>query len=353
MKFSVIIPVYNAEKHLETAVDNVLKQTVESLEIILVDDGSTDGTKVICDGYATKFPDTIKVVHQANSGQLVSRCRGIQVATGDYCLFMDADDLLVDGIFDVFTDLLNKYRNPDLLIYSFMYEYEDGSRKEAVKLADDEKVFAGDGMQSLYELLFFGTVLNNVWTKLVRTDVLRKCDFEEDKYAVLRCAEDRLQSMEIVAKATNAVYTTKALYRYRLVSGSMTRDYSPERIGRFNTVMMYEKTVEYMRNWNMYCSPWREMMEAGWFGTALHVFDRFYENVRTMSQRRQVLDYDWSLFIPEDLQHAYMENPCLNDIRKRLWDDLVSKRICRVRLYMWKRDIRRKFVKTVRACLGN
>ena len=294
----------------------------------------------------------VRVIHQSNSGQLVARCRGIQAATGDYCLFLDVDDLLEANVFEVFEELLLKYENPDLLIYSFTYEFGDGTRKEAAKIAEGEKLFSGNEMRVLYEAFFSGTLLNNVWTKLVKRDLLRKCCFEEEKYATLRCAEDRLQSMEIVSKAGNAVYTGQALYRYRLVSGSITRDYSPALICRFNAVALYEKTVEYMQAWNMYASPWRKRMEAGWFNAALHVFDRFYENVRTRQERRHVLAFDWSSFIPKALQDSYMENPCLNDIQKRLWDNLIRQRLWRVHWYMWRRDTRRKLVRTVKAFLG-
>ena len=89
---SVIIPAYNTEKHLRECLDSVLAQTFTDFEVILIDDGSTDGSPVICDAYATSYPDRIRVYHQNNSGVSAARNKGIDVSDGEYVLFCDSDD---------------------------------------------------------------------------------------------------------------------------------------------------------------------------------------------------------------------------------------------------------------------
>ena len=100
---SVIIPVYNVEKYLEECIDSVLAQTYQNIEIILVDDGSTDSSGLICDRYAEKNTN-ISVIHQKNSGLSAARNSGLNKANGDYIYFLDSDDYIsADAIEKLFS----------------------------------------------------------------------------------------------------------------------------------------------------------------------------------------------------------------------------------------------------------
>ena len=90
-KLSVIVPVYNTEKYLRECIDSILAQTFTDFELILVDDGSTDGSGIICDEYADKDP-RVQVIHQQNGGATVARRSGVRIARGEYVTFVDSDD---------------------------------------------------------------------------------------------------------------------------------------------------------------------------------------------------------------------------------------------------------------------
>ena len=90
---SVVIPVYNAEKYLHRCLDSVVNQTYKDIEIVLVDDGSTDGSGAICDDFARRY-DNIVVQHRENMGPSVARNYGISISSGDYLMFIDSDDEL-------------------------------------------------------------------------------------------------------------------------------------------------------------------------------------------------------------------------------------------------------------------
>lgn len=94
---SVIVPVYNVKEYLNTCVESILNQTHENLEVILVDDGSTDGSGEICDSYA-KTDTRVQVLHTTNGGQAAARNRGIEVCKGEYLTFIDSDDSMEPGI---------------------------------------------------------------------------------------------------------------------------------------------------------------------------------------------------------------------------------------------------------------
>ena len=93
LRFSVLVPVYNAEKYLEACIQSVLQQTYQNYELILVNDGSKDGSGAICDRYAQEY-ENIRVYHKENGGQLHARQCAIRNAHGDYYIFLDADDTL-------------------------------------------------------------------------------------------------------------------------------------------------------------------------------------------------------------------------------------------------------------------
>ncbi len=128
MKFSIIIPVYNVEAYLNECVDSVLKQTYKDYELILVDDGSSDGSSRICDDYAQKY-NFVKVIHKSNSGAADTRNAGTAVATGEYIVYIDSDDYLAD---DEFLERLaiKTQDQPDVILYKFKKYYEDTNRFE-------------------------------------------------------------------------------------------------------------------------------------------------------------------------------------------------------------------------------
>lgn len=99
MKLSVIVPIYNTEKYLQQSIESVIRQTYKDIEVILVDDGSTDGSGEICDRYAAAY-DNIKVIHQENGGNVSARCRGAEEAAGAYVTFMDSDDWIAEDMYE-------------------------------------------------------------------------------------------------------------------------------------------------------------------------------------------------------------------------------------------------------------
>lgn len=126
MKFSVVIANYNYGHMLSRAIDSVLNQTVPDIEIIVVDDGSTDNSKEVIAGY----PSKIKAFFQKNSGQSTAYNRGAAAASGDYILFLDADDELLPGAFELFSKSLHRHPDIDYLYAGYISVDEKGIEKE-------------------------------------------------------------------------------------------------------------------------------------------------------------------------------------------------------------------------------
>ena len=117
MKLSIVIPVYNAEATLERCLESVLTQDYDDYELILVDDGSTDGSPAICDDYAMGRP-FINVIHQRNAGLSAARNAGIAAAHGEYITFIDSDDLLVRAAYEHCLDLI-RFTRPEMVVFDF------------------------------------------------------------------------------------------------------------------------------------------------------------------------------------------------------------------------------------------
>lgn len=116
---SVIIPVYNTEKYLKQCIVSALPQKGQNIELILVDDGSTDNSSVLCDDFQKKYPEIVRVIHKANGGLSDARNVGIEKAKGKYLMFLDSDDMFASGLYDWIIGLLNF--GYDIIEFEFFY----------------------------------------------------------------------------------------------------------------------------------------------------------------------------------------------------------------------------------------
>lgn len=123
MQFSVIVPVYNVEKYLDTCVQSILKQSFADYELILVDDGSTDRSGELCDEYGKK-DSRVKVIHQDNGGLSCARNTGIKAAAGDYLIFIDSDDWIDSNALEAFDGIVVD-KHPEIIESKLVEEYED------------------------------------------------------------------------------------------------------------------------------------------------------------------------------------------------------------------------------------
>ena len=125
MRLSIIIPVYNVEQYLQNCVQSVITQTYQDLQVILVNDGSTDSSGILCDQLAQQ-DSRIQVVHKENGGLSDARNAGLRVATGEYVLFLDSDDYYADNhVLDALVNTLTQWNYPDALLFCRTDYYEN------------------------------------------------------------------------------------------------------------------------------------------------------------------------------------------------------------------------------------
>ena len=215
MKISVIIPVYNVERYIKECICSVLMQKYEFLEVILVDDGSTDRSGVICDTYAAG-DSRVKVIHKANGGLSDARNTGIAAATGDYVLFLDGDDLWADS--SAVSKLVARIKktNADVLNFSYTKWYEDTQVKQQYFYGIDEMPRYDSLAEQLRYLSDNNLYIASACNKMIRRSILDQLPFE--------CgisSEDVPWCAKLMLYANSMDFICENFYMYRQRAGSI------------------------------------------------------------------------------------------------------------------------------------
>ena len=241
---SVIIPIYNMEKHLGECLDSVLRQCTDECEVVMVNDGSTDCSVSICNDYIQRYQVKTKLINQENKGALKSRENGIKESTGEYVLFLDADDMFLDNALSTILEAV-KGKKPDMILFNATSDLET-LRPRYVMPLEHGHLYSGDDRYEVFKLLCCSDVLNNLWTKCIRKDLFQRLTVIEAGQRITN-GEDLFQILELADNAGSILYLDRILYYYRVLSGSMARNYNPLYYSSEKTVC--EKRLDYAEKW--------------------------------------------------------------------------------------------------------
>ena len=246
MLFSIITPVYNEEKYIKDCIESVLNQTYGDFELILVDDGSTDGCVQIMDDYAKKDPRII-VHHQENQGPIAAKDKAISYAKGDFCVFLDSDDYFEPTLLETVHEAIIR-TNCDLCLYKW-YNVDDKGRFTIDGVFEHNTFFNQDNKDKFYKKLITVNELNSVWIKAIKTDILKSIK-RDPAFLWIRREEDLYISLQMFTKADSILYLDVPLYNYRTTNTeSMTKKYDPT-LFKSSTAVRKE-VLRYMDIWNI------------------------------------------------------------------------------------------------------
>lgn len=211
---SVVIPIYNVAQYLSQCVDSVLAQSYRDLEIILVDDGSTDECPKICDDYQQKDA-RIRVIHQENGGLSDARNAGMKIARGEWIYFADSDDWLVqDAIQKLYHFAIENHC--DVVQGGLYYAYQDHLLyRQATKVEQRCPVLERD--EAMRELIINDRVKNFAWGKLYKADLIRDLPFPVGKYY-----EDSFWQHLVMDRVARYGIIDEPLYYYRQRNNSIS-----------------------------------------------------------------------------------------------------------------------------------
>lgn len=233
MKISIVVPVYNVAEVMRRCVESVLPQMSDGAELILVDDGSTDGSAHICDEYA-QTPG-VTVIHKPNGGLSSARNAGIDAAKGDYLLFLDGDDYLRPGSIRLLAELARGSGIFDFIQFSYDEVTDYSDRRAAGPVSGLSEV---TDRRRMFELKFqLGGIGASACTKLIARDVFDTLRFKE---GIIH--EDEEFTIHLINRAKRAVYIDNALYMYVQRPGSIiTAGFSPQKL---DIIPVLEEQIE-------------------------------------------------------------------------------------------------------------
>lgn len=211
---SIIVPVYNGEDHLDRCVRSILAQTYKDFELLLVDDGSTDGSGALCDAWAAK-DSRVRVFHQENAGVSAARNAGLDAATGEYIGFVDADDYIDEATYEIAVAAMG---GCDMVMWDAVTVWEDGSREEdTIPLLESSRVLTRQDWTPALLRLMAGAV----WRCLYRAELLRDVRFPVG----IKLSEDRLFNLQAMGMARSLQYLKQGVYFRYMRPGSAVNRY--------------------------------------------------------------------------------------------------------------------------------
>ncbi len=232
---SVIVPVYNVDKYLKKCLNSIIRQTYKNLEIIVVDDGSTDSSGRICDEYKIK-DERIKVIHKKNGGLSSARNAALDIAKGDYISFVDSDDWIKENLYECVVEELIK-SGADIAVFANACEKENGKIWENPFMGTYKELDNIELMNNYVSGIDIKTIACN---KIYKKELFDNLRFPEG-----RIYEDEYIMHEILGKCRKAVFINKCLYVWFIRKGSITNSKFSRK--QFDIFDVKEKKIAYFR----------------------------------------------------------------------------------------------------------
>lgn len=215
MLVSIIIPVYNVEKYIVQCLNSIRKQDTQDIEVICIDDGSTDSSGLIIDKFVQQ-DKRFKVFHQKNRGVGAARNKGLQLAQGEYIAWVDPDDYVSDDWFTIIEPYLRK--KIDVIFFDYFRMQENNLSIES--LASRSKILSK--REVLYELSEDRMLKSFLWSKLFRRNVLKDKKFDDS----LSILEDYTILPKVINAGSNFYYIHQPLYIYRMRDKSLSQQFT-------------------------------------------------------------------------------------------------------------------------------
>lgn len=240
---SIIVPVYNVEKYLRQCIKSLINQTYSKIEIILVDDGSTDSSGSICDEYS-KNNLNISVIHKKNEGLGFARNSGLEKAQGEYVTFIDSDDVADLDLVELLMEGIKKSK-ADTCIGGFKRVSEDGKLNYIEQY--EEEIFEN---QEVYDVLFakmlgsapdkHDAIRMSVWNVMYSMKIIKKYNikFSSEREFI---SEDIIWDSEYFKYSKRVKVINSTAYSYRITPGSLTQKYKPNMLDKICTLYLEMK----------------------------------------------------------------------------------------------------------------
>jgi len=293
MDVSIIIPVYNTEQYLANCVDSVLQQHGVSLEIVLVDDGSTDSSPSICDRYAEEH-DNITAIHIQNSGPATAKNKGLKLAKGNYIALTDSDDKMEPQMLCKMVTA-GYTHNADIICCNYKQVDEQGNISH---LNSTNQQYVLNHEEGLIHFFSKDKIYSQCWTKLYKRQMLQDHHIENDPG--LRTDEDFIFNIRTFVRAQTTVIVDEPLYVYTHRGNSLAHAYFKKNISQYidNRIKRVQVTQDAVKNESDAVKEWSTVHIIMYYNELLgkvalfpkyHSDERIKEILRFIRQHRSIL----------------------------------------------------------------
>jgi len=299
MDISVIIPVYNTEQYLANCVDSVLQQHGVSLEIILVDDGSTDSSPCICDKYAERY-DNIRAIHIKNSGPATAKNEGLKLAKGNYIALTDSDDKMELQMLNKMVNAGYTY-NADIICCNYKQIDEQGKISH---LNSTNQQYVLNHEEGLIHFFSKDKIYSQCWTKLYKRQMLQDHHIENDPG--LRTDEDFIFNIRAFVRAQTTVIVDEPLYVYTHRGNSLAHAFFKKNISQYidNRIKRVQVTQDAVKNESDAVKEWSTVHIMMYYNELLgkvalfpeyHSDERIKNIFRFIRQNKDVLNRHYKI----------------------------------------------------------
>ena len=271
---SIIVPVYNVESYLKKCVDSIINQTYQKIEVILVDDGSSDGCAQICDEYQD-IDNRVRVLHKKNGGLSSARNAGIGIATGEYLGFVDSDDYIANDMFEVLINNI-KQNDADMAVCGVFECFEGTSPK-----IDERHLYYEVNKETALNLIFDGRDASvSACRKLYK-----KALFDDIRFPEGKISEDAFVIVDILRKCNKVVITTDQYYYYIRRTGSITTEKPSDKM--FDAIEAYERNLDLIKK---YFPSQKKIGQKRLYWSYFYVLDRILTGNAEKEYRSELND---------------------------------------------------------------
>ena len=248
IKVSVIVPVYNVQNYVKTCVESIINQTYKNLEVILINDGSTDESLKILKELQ-KTDNRIQVVSRENKGTLYTRLEGAKIATGEYVVYIDTDDYIDETLLSRLIEE-NEGINADIVQTDYIIENQiRGKKIKENNYYKNKTTIEKNNFKEIYDIFLTTYQYSGICAKLIKKDLLNNIKFQKS----VNMCEDLYINLELISQAKKILFIPEAYYHYMIRENSTCTNLDKTKMKKRikDCIYIYSLFFEYLKRWNI------------------------------------------------------------------------------------------------------
>lgn len=277
---SIILPVYNAEDYLEKCIQSILNQEYKNIELIIVNDGSTDNSDYVCRKFS-KSDQRVRYYLQENSGPSVARNKGIEIAAGEYVQFIDADDYLEINSIET---LVTNIEDSDLVIAGYRNVYSENENKKSINVQPSKtSLYPKETFLDIFGDILEKQLFHYTWHKLYRTEIVKQIKFLDE----MKIGEDLIFNLDYMDIAENITLINEVVYNHIWYNQTSTTKAYHDNLF-LTRKMMHERLASFLIRYDKFYGKNKKIIEELYANRIIACFSNINKDSSPLSYQERV-----------------------------------------------------------------